>query len=71
MEKHKNVNSYANINDILFDQKSPVHWEAGFPRWHTHILTEIWDKGLELVGGGYVINRVTPSSFTLIHCIAL
>ena len=25
---------YANISDTLFDQKSPVHWEAGFPRWH-------------------------------------
>ena len=27
---------YANISGTLFDQKSSVHREAGFPRWYTH-----------------------------------
>ena len=26
---------YDNISNTLFDQKSPVHREVGFPRWHT------------------------------------
>ena len=32
----KNAQRYANISNIVFVQKSQVHWEAGFPRWHTH-----------------------------------
>ena len=32
---HQTVERYANISDALFDQKSSVHREAGFPRWHT------------------------------------
>ena len=27
----KNIERYANIIDTLFDQKSPIHREAGFP----------------------------------------
>ena len=27
---------YANISDTLFDHKSPVHREAGFPRVDRH-----------------------------------
>ena len=29
-QNRKNVYSYANISDKLFDHKSPVHWEEGF-----------------------------------------
>ena len=36
MAKPKTFKGYANISDTLFDQKSPVHREAGFLRWHTH-----------------------------------
>ena len=27
---------HANICDMLFDQKPPVHREGGIPQWHTH-----------------------------------
>ena len=30
-------------SDTLFDQKSPVHQEAGFPRWHTQTHTRLMD----------------------------
>ena len=31
--KSRNV-CYSNISDALFDQKSPVHWEAGLLQCH-------------------------------------
>ena len=30
-QKNKNCYKYANVSDMLFDQKSPVNQEAGFP----------------------------------------
>ena len=36
----KNVQSYANISNTLFDQNTPVHLEAGCLQWHTHIATQ-------------------------------
>ena len=30
----------ANIGDMPLDQKSPVHREVGFPRWHGHPHTQ-------------------------------
>ena len=33
--KTRKVQRHANISDMLFNQKSPVHREMGFPRWHT------------------------------------
>ena len=35
--KTENVWRYAKVSNILLDQKYPVHWEAEFLRWHTHI----------------------------------
>ena len=34
------IQRYANISDMLFDQKSPVQREALFPRWHTQTHTD-------------------------------
>ena len=38
-----NVKRYANISNMLFDQKSPVHWEGGFPRWHRQTYRQLTD----------------------------
>ena len=33
----------ANISDTPFDQKTQVHWEAGFLRWHRQADTHATD----------------------------
>ena len=32
---------------MLFNQKSPVHREVGFPRWHKHKHTQLMDLETE------------------------
>ena len=42
-QKLKNIYRYANLSDVILDQKSPVHRDAGFPGWHTQTLTRLTD----------------------------
>ena len=54
-QKTKNVERYANISDTPFNQKSPVHREAGFRHGtdtHTHRHTTHGHRGLETVKMG-------------------
>ena len=46
-QKSKNIQRYANISNTLFNQNTPVHREAGFPRWHTQTHTTDGHRNLE------------------------
>ena len=39
-QRPKNVWSYTNIGDMIFDKKPSVNKEAGFPQWYAY--THIW-----------------------------
>ena len=41
--KPKNVYRYANVNNVLFEQKSPVHRQTWFPQRHTHTDKQLKD----------------------------
>ena len=38
--KQNKKERFANISDTLFDQKSLVHRDTGFPLWHTQTQTQ-------------------------------
>ena len=78
MERKKNkiVWRPANISDMPFNQKSPVHREVGFPRWHNNRRTlQLTDwpgtegrvsENMELLYKGLVYSSLLQSS--LVKC---
>ena len=62
-------------SDMLFDQKSSVHREAGFPRWHTqtHRQTTDGHRNLdtELAQSGWFSETVRTYSKILVYILSM
>ena len=48
---------YTNISDMLFDQKSPVHWEAGFPQWRIQAHTQTTHRHCNLEANSVITHK--------------
>ena len=72
-KKKQNIQKYANISNTLFDQKSPVHREAKFPRVdrQTDIVTDIATYRLNWPRGRVSENTIIKKIISQVLKIAL